>query len=80
MDIDDAVLHFGGEYELLLTVKPRQLKKARKAVEKHGTRFTPIGKVTRRGIKMERDGRAEVIPDLGWEHFKAKRSLKSKKR
>jgi len=66
---EDAVLHFGGEYELLMTVGPASAPLARKAVEAHGTRFTVIGKVVPKGITLRKGQRTSRLQDLGWEHF-----------
>jgi thiamine-monophosphate kinase len=67
---EDAVLHFGGEYELLMTLDPVSVPKARKAVEAHGTRFTVIGKAVPKGISIKRGKRTVDLADLGWEHFR----------
>jgi len=68
--LQDAVLHFGGEYELLMTLSPDNLSKANKAVERFGTELTVIGVVTRSGILIEKDGKARPLENNGWEHFR----------
>jgi thiamine-monophosphate kinase len=68
--IQDAVLHFGGEYELLITLDPDKLAKASKALKRLGTELTVIGVVTRSKIFLEKDGKAQPLANKGWEHFR----------
>jgi thiamine-monophosphate kinase len=81
LDEEDAVLHFGGEYELLMTIRPRagDVEIARGAVEKHGCRFSVIGKVIEKGIFLQKEGKASRLKDLGWEHFRPVRKLRRAK-
>ena len=68
--IQNAVLHFGGEYELLMTLDPDKLSKASKALARFGTKLTVIGVVSRSGILIEKDGTAHPLENKGWEHFR----------
>jgi thiamine-monophosphate kinase len=73
--VEDAVLHFGGDYELLMTLDPRpgSLSKAIQAVRAHGTELTVIGVVTKKGVLLEKDGRASRLENKGWEHFRPRK-------
>jgi thiamine-monophosphate kinase len=73
---DDAVLHFGGEYELLMTIDPEAVHDAKKAIESNGCRFTIIGKVVDKGISIKRKGNIFRLEDLGWEHFRSVRKVR----
>ncbi len=66
-----AVYH-GGDYELVATVKPEQFEHVKAALAKHGARLTPMGRVTKENdcALITEKGR-EMIPDRGWEHFRA---------
>jgi thiamine-monophosphate kinase len=68
--IQNAVMHFGGEYELLMTLDPGNLLKASKALKRLGTELTVIGVVTRSKILIEKDGKAQPLENKGWEHFR----------
>ena len=72
LDRLELTLYGGEEYELVLTIKPKLWKKAKKAVEKVGGKLLSIGKVTaERQVLMEIDGKRRVIEPRGWEHFKS---------
>lgn len=71
LDPTELTLYGGEEYELVLTVKPRFWKKAKKAVERVGGKLLPIGKVTaEKQVLLETDGKRSTIEPRGWEHFK----------
>ena len=71
LDPLELVFHGGEEYELVLTIKPMLLKRAKEAVEKVGGKLLPIGKVTAgKRIFLEINGRERVIEPHGYEHFK----------
>ncbi|MEM2878433.1 MAG: thiamine-phosphate kinase [Candidatus Hadarchaeales archaeon] len=63
---------FGGEdLELLVTVRQDKLRKARAVLAGCQTPLTAIGKVERgRGVFAVRNGKAEKLPDRGYEHFR----------
>lgn len=64
-------LHFGGDYELLVTVTPQKFEKTKQTLQKHGITFTSIGIVTqkRESILLE-NGIKKILPNKGYEHFK----------
>jgi thiamine-monophosphate kinase len=72
LDVYRYGLHFGGDYELLLTIPKDEFEKAQKTVEKTGGRLTNIGKVTDENqIRISYKGVKKVLPNRGYEHFKA---------
>ncbi len=60
----EAVVYTGGDFELLFTVAPDMIEKARKAC-----RLTVIGEVIEDGVLIEREGRLEELSARGYEHF-----------
>ena len=60
----EAVVFTGGDFELLFTVAPDNIEKAKKACP-----LTVIGEVTGEGVFIERDGRLEELEARGYEHF-----------
>ena len=71
LDALDLALYGGEEYELVVTVKPKQWADAETAVEAVGGRLLPIGKVTRRRqVLLNVDGETRAVEARGWEHFK----------
>jgi thiamine-monophosphate kinase len=72
LDAKKLALYGGEEYELVLTVKPRNWVSAETACEAVGGQLLPIGKVTRDNqIILDINGRKEPIKPQGYEHFKA---------
>jgi thiamine-monophosphate kinase len=70
LDPMELALYGGEEYELVLTIKPRLLGKAKEAVEKVGGELWPIGEATaERQILLNADGKRRVIEPRGYEHF-----------
>lgn len=70
-DVYEYGLHFGGDYELLLTLPKDSFEKARRNLEKMGTRITSIGRVTKDNkIAVVRNGIKTSLPNGGYEHFK----------
>ena len=64
-------LHFGGDYELLLTMPPDKFEKAQKTIKNTGGQLTNIGKVTEGNkIYISDKGVKKILPDKGYEHFK----------
>ncbi len=60
-----AVVYTGGDFELLFTVAPDKIEKARKACP-----LTVIGEVVEEGFFIEKaDGRLEEMKAQGYEHF-----------
>lgn len=71
LDVYRYGLHFGGDYELLLTIPKDKFEKAQKTVEKTQGRLTNIGKVTEENqISISHKGVKKVLPNRGYEHFK----------
>ncbi len=60
----EAVVYTGGDFELLFTVAPDKVEKAKKACP-----LTVIGGVTGEGVFIERAGRLEELKVRGYEHF-----------
>ena len=70
--LDDALelaLHGGEDYELLFTVSPPDLHKLPEKI--HGVPISRVGEIRerRRGIKLLRGGREEILLPSGFEHF-----------
>ena len=75
-DIDpfSLVLHFGGDYELLLTMPAEAIEKAQKRLRKHGANLTVIGTVTKKtDIVLLEDKKKRILENKGYEHFKKHR-------
>ena len=71
MNIYKYGLHFGGDYELLLTVSSDKFEKVKRSLEKTGNSLTSIGRVikNRKVYLIEKNSR-KILPDGGFEHFK----------
>jgi thiamine-monophosphate kinase len=65
----DLALYGGEEYNLIVTVRPNQLRVAQRAI--HG-RLKPIGVVTprSRGVRLVENDHEVKIAMKGWEHFR----------
>ncbi len=59
-----AVVYTGGDFELLFTVAPDKIERARKACP-----LTVIGEVVKEGVLIERAGKLEELKARGYEHF-----------
>lgn len=71
LDIYEYGLHFGGDYELLLTLPQDNFEKAKKSLENIGTKITSIGKVTKDNkVVIVENGIKTSLPNKGYEHFK----------
>lgn len=71
LDPLELALYGGEEYELVLTIKPELLEKAKKAVKNVDGNLLLIGKVVnKRGIFVETEGKRRVVKPRGYEHFK----------
>ena len=71
LDIYKIALHFGGDYELLLTIPPRKFDKVKESMEKNGTNLLAIGKVTKEKNVLIVDGKnKKILENKGYEHFK----------
>ena len=70
-NVYESSLHFGGDYELLLTIPYNEFEKMKRNVEKIGNRLTNIGKVTKNDDICIVDGSVKkILPNKGYEHFK----------
>jgi thiamine-monophosphate kinase len=69
LDAAELALYGGEEYNLVFTLKPRDLAKVSEALD---GAFFKIGRVTDRTeeIMLNTEGRVESIKRRGWEHFK----------
>lgn len=64
-------LHFGGDYELLVTIRHDRFIRTQKMLQKHAARLTAIGLVTKeRGVVLVDDGTKALLDNKGYEHFK----------
>ena len=71
LNVHELSIHFGGDYELLLTISPDKFEKAQKIVENTGNQLTPIGIVTKDDkIVIISNGIDKVLENKGYEHFK----------
>jgi len=61
----DFVLHAGGDFELLFTLRPEKLAVAREAC-----RFTVIGYVVEEGLWLEEKGELRPLRGRGFEHMR----------
>ncbi len=65
-----ALAFFGGDYELLLALRPRDFPRAERAVRARGGRLTRIGRIEAgRGAWLESNGRTIPMPPAGWQPF-----------
>jgi len=64
-------LHFGGDYELLVTMSAEAIEKAQETLRKHGVDLTAIGIVTKKKDIVLVDNRNKrILENKGYEHFK----------
>jgi thiamine-monophosphate kinase len=71
LDPTELTLYGGEEYELVLTIKQKNLQKAKKATANTGCRLLPIGIVTKeKQIILNFNEKARAIKAKGYEHFK----------
>jgi len=72
LDLMELSLYGGEEYELIVTIKPGEWEKAKKAVERVGASLIKIGLATKRKtLLLKTEGKIIPIEARGWEHFKA---------
>ncbi len=71
LDIQKIALHFGGDYELLITLPTNKFKEAKESIEKIGGELIAIGKVTSDKKINIFDGKVrKTLENMGYEHFK----------
>lgn len=72
LDPYELALYGGEEYEIIATIRNDSWRRAEQAVREVGGNLLRIGEVTdETKVVFVRDGREEVIPYRGWEHFKS---------
>jgi thiamine-monophosphate kinase len=72
-DIDPylVALHFGGDYELLITIPSQRFEHIKKIMKKHGVNLTMIGTVTKKkNILLLDEEKEQILENKGYEHFK----------
>ncbi|UCH72222.1 MAG: thiamine-phosphate kinase [Thermoplasmatales archaeon] len=70
LNIYEYGLHFGGDYELLLTIPHDKFKKLVKHAKKIRISLTAIGRVTEETeITIVDGGVKKILPNKGYEHF-----------
>jgi len=71
LDVSRLVLHFGGDYELLLTLPPELFEKTKTVLQQWGADLFMIGKVTRKKTILLVEGKKKtILENKGYEHFK----------
>jgi thiamine-monophosphate kinase len=64
------VIHFGGDYELLVTMSSDRFEEAQKTIENIGNNLTMIGRVTKgKKIVIKSNGKLQTLENRGYEHF-----------
>jgi thiamine-monophosphate kinase len=70
MSLQELTLYFGGDYELLVTVKKDSFGKVKKEMERCKMKFTPIGRVVREKKNiLIIDNKRTILENRGYEHF-----------
>ena len=65
---DELVLYYGGDYQLLFTLRPEGLEGLRSLI---GDSFTVIGKARESGVnRLRKGGREAPLENRGYEHFR----------
>jgi thiamine-monophosphate kinase len=68
LEVDELVLYYGGDYQLLFTFKPQGLDRLRKEL---GKELSVIGKVTPPGENiLVKEGQVIRLDNRGYEHFR----------
>lgn len=68
---DQILLHFGGDYELLVTLSASQYPRVFKSLQQQGRHLTTIGTVTKEtDILIDDSGKKYSLPNEGYEHFR----------
>lgn len=71
IDPYSLALHFGGDYELLVTIPKEKFEKTKQVLQKYGRTLTKIGFVTKKKkILLLEKGTQKMLPNKGYEHFK----------
>jgi thiamine monophosphate kinase len=68
--MDDSILHFGGDYELLFTTSESHFSTLKKQLESVNVDVTKIGFVTRnQNIILKNKNNKTMLANKGYEHF-----------
>jgi len=71
IDPYSLALHFGGDYEILVTIPHERFEQTKKMLKKHGVDLTAIGIVTKKKDIVLVDNRdTRILENKGYEHFK----------
>ena len=69
-DMEEYVLQYGGDYELLCTLHPDDFSMIQSQLEKLDVSFTQIGVVTKeKEIVYKKNGKKKTLCNNGYEHF-----------
>ncbi len=69
-DLYSNAIHFGGDYELLVTMPKNTFKEAQKTIESTGNSLTMIGRVTKgKKIVIKNKDKIQTLENRGYEHF-----------
>ena len=75
LDVRELALYGGEEYELVVTVRKEDWRRAVRAVKRSGGSLTEIGVVTANpSIVLKENDNLVEIPYRGWEHFKSEQT------
>lgn len=70
LNIYNMALHFGGDYELLVIIPPRNFKKVKEELKKNDSDLISIGKATSKKEIIIMDGNVKkTLENKGYEHF-----------
>lgn len=70
IELEELILYFGGDYELLMTINPSNVEKAFFAMEEIKGKLTIIGKVTERENFLFKKNHYERLENRGYEHLR----------
>ncbi len=71
-EAQDLALYWGGDYELVATVRPERLDEVLAVFREKHHALTPCGRVVASGPNvLVVDGRNETLHPHGWEHFRS---------
>ncbi len=71
LPLEDLTIYFGGDYELLFTVKEKEMEAFEKKTAEGHIKFSKIGKVTETNTNtLIKDDITYSLEDKGYEHFR----------
>jgi thiamine-monophosphate kinase len=69
--LEDLILYFGGDYELLITVKKDRFREIKEVLSESGIQLTRIGEIGENQKNMLiKDGVSTFLENRGYEHFR----------